>query len=821
MKRVLFLLASLCLLAQLHAQFTISGTISGSDGEKLIGANVTIANTFRGTTTDVYGKFRLTGLKTGRYLLLVSYIGYNSYQQEIELENDKNFDITLQEASLLGDEVIIKGTRAEGRTPASYSNVDKDEISKINVGQDLPVILNSLTSVVTTTDAGNGIGYTGMRIRGTDINRINVSINGIPFNDPESHSVYWVDMPDFASSIENIQIQRGVGTSSNGAAAFGATINLQTNGLVTTPFSQVNVDYGSFNTLRTNISFGTGLMKDKFTLDGRLSNISSDGFIDRAWSKLKSFYLSGGFYSGKTILRLYVFTGLEETYQAWNGVPKAKLTNDSAGIAEYIAGSGLSAQQTNELYNSNNRTYNFYTYPNQIDHYLQSHYQLHLSHQFGKHLLVNAAVHYTKGNGYYEEYKYNQNFSDYGLPDPTIGSDTIVNTDLIRRKWLDNDFYGVVSNINYSYRKFNLTIGGGWNRYLGNHFGKIIWAQYSMDFANDYEWYRGKGEKSDVNLYTKLNYEFLPKLNLYGDIQYRGIRYDITGLNDDRRDVTMQGLDFDFLNPKAGIFLQLNDQNNIFTSFAVAHREPNRSNYIDAPAGKLPTREILYDLEAGYTLNLNKFKLNLNLYNMYYRDQLVLTGEINDVGDAIMVNVPKSYRRGIEVAGELKLAPKILLSANATLSTNKIKDFTEYIDNWNYWDDPENQPLQISNYIGTTDLSFSPELIGSSVISFMPANGLTLNLFSKYISRQYVDNTSSVERSLNPYLVNDFYIIYKIINKGVKEMNFKLMINNILNEKYETNAWVYQYVYDNQRYTLDGYFPQAGINFIAGIEVKF
>jgi iron complex outermembrane receptor protein len=627
MKRVFYLLASFCFVAQMHAQFSISGVVTGNDSEALPGANVLLQETYRGTTTDMDGMFRLGNLKPGSYTLVVSYLGYESFEKKIRLNSDQYLEIKLNEAALLGDEVIIRGTRVENRTPSSYSNIDKDELEKSNFGQDLPVLLNRMTSVVSTTDAGNGFGYTGMRIRGSDINRINVTLNGIPFNDSESHSVYWVDLPDIVSSVDNIQIQRGVGTSTNGAAAFGATIDLQTSKLEDKPFAKAEFDYGSYNSFKSNLSFGTGLLKNKFSFDGRLSKISSDGYIDRAWSDLKSFYVSGGFYTGKTILRLYVFSGQEETYQAWNGVPKARLNNDSAGMMEYIAGAALTARQADDLLHSDSRTYNLYTYPNQIDHYQQSHYQLHVSHQLNKYILLHTALHYTKGSGYYEEFKDNAKFSKYGLDDFIIGQDTIASTDLIRRKWLDNDFYGITCSLIIHKGKLSMTGGGGWNRYAGNHFGRLIWAQYAAGFEKNYEWYRNKGEKYDFNLYAKLNYMLLSKLNLFGDVQYRGIRYKINGINDDGRNISMDGLDFDFINPKFGLFCQINDLNNAYVSFSVAHREPNRSNYIDAPAGKRPTREILYDFELGYNLNSNKFRLSMNLYQMTYDNQLVLTGE--------------------------------------------------------------------------------------------------------------------------------------------------------------------------------------------------
>ncbi|MFO7656407.1 MAG: TonB-dependent receptor [Bacteroidales bacterium] len=821
MKRVLFLLASLLLFAQLQAQFSIYGKVLGPESEKLTGASIILKDSYRGTVSGHDGSFKLSNLKRGSYTLVVSFLGYETVELSVQIVKDEYLEILMNESQLIGDDIIIKGTRAENKTPSTYSSVSKDEIEKINFGQDLPVLLNGMTSVIATTDAGNGVGYTGMRIRGTDINRINVTINGIPYNDAESHGAFWVDLPDFASSVENIQVQRGVGTSSNGAAAFGASVNLQTSNISVEPYVQADLGFGSFNTFKTNVSFGTGLLKNKFTFDGRLSKISSDGFVDRAWADLKSFYATAGYYTGKTIVKLYVFSGLEETYQAWNGVPKARLNNDSAGMAENISGNGLNDEQAQNLLNSDNRTYNLYTYSNQIDHYQQSHYQLHFSHQVNNNLLFNSALHYTKGRGYYEDFKYNKKFSDYGLNSAINGNDTIRRTDLIQRKWLDNDFYGLVSNVIFTKERFNITLGGGANRYVGDHFGHIIWAEYNSGFDKDHEWYNGTGDKYDFNIYAKIDVAVSQGLNLYGDIQYRGIRYGISGIDDDLRDITMKGLDFDFLNPKFGVYYQLSDYQNLYASFAVAHREPNRSNYIDAPDGNVPTREILYDLEAGYKLNLDNLKVSFNLYNMYYTDQLVLTGEINDVGNAIMVNVPESFRRGIEASGEIKITKKMFWNGNITLSKNKIKEFTEYVDNWSYWDDPESQPYQYSKYLGTTDLSFSPELVAASTLNIMPVNNLGLSLISKYVGRQFIDNTSSAERSINPYLVNNFYLHYKVSSGKIGEITLKLMINNIFNEEYETNAWVYRYYYSDRHYALDGYFPQAGINYMAAISWRF
>lgn len=821
MKRISILIALVFFIVTSNAQFTISGKVTDEELNPLTGANITITNTYRGTTTNFEGVFKLTNLKPGTYEITFSFIGFQNKRESISVDSNKDLQITLLPDVHMADEVIVLGTRADSKTPSSFSNIDKDEIGSKNLGQDLPLLLNQSVSVVTTTDAGNGIGYTGMRIRGTDINRINVTINGIPFNDPESHGVYWVDIPDIASSTENIQIQRGVGTSSNGAASFGGTINLQTNNLNSEPFSMTDFAYGSFNTLKTNLSFGTGLLKNKFTLDGRLSKITSDGYIDRAWSDLKSFYLSGGYYSEKDIIRINIFSGIEETYQAWNGVPKVRLKNDPEGMLRYGEHYLYSAEETENMILSDSRTYNYYTYDNQIDHYQQNHYQMHFSHQFNRGIIFNSSLHYTKGMGYYEEYKAGEKLEDYNIADVVTGSDTISHSDIVRQKWLDNDFYGFTTNLLIFNNKTKFSFGGSWNNYTGRHFGEIIWAQYAGNSSIHDEWYRNRGLKKDFTVYGKINYQINPFVNLYTDLQYRGIRYNIKGINDDAKDLSRNNLNFDFFNPKAGIFITVNDHQNLYTSFAIANREPNRSNYVDAPLGRDPVSERLYDFEAGYTFKMNNLQTSFNFYNMSYKNQLVLTGEINDVGDPIMVNVPASYRRGLEIAAGIKITPILLLEGNLTLSRNKINNFNEYVDNFNFWNDPENESVQLSSYLGKTDISFSPEVVGSGSVIFKPFKDFSFSFLNKYVSRQYIDNTSSVDRSLDPYFINDLHFSYQLNLKKIGEISYKFLINNLFNVEYETNAWVYRYYYGNSYYTMDGYFPQAGINIIAGFSVKF
>ena len=796
------------------AQFTLKGTVKTEKGERLVGANLMLSNGFNGTTTDVNGAYQFKNLKAGVYQLTVTYIGYEKQIKEVKLTGDQTLDVALKQDNILAEEVLVSATRVKEKTPVAFATVENSEIRANNMGQDIPYLLGLTPSFVTTSDAGTGVGYTNFRIRGTDLNRINVTVNGIPMNDAESHGTWWVDIPDLASSTDNIQVQRGVGTSTNGAAAFGATINLQTTTINKEAFAEYSSSAGSFGTLKNSVGVGTGLLKGKFTFDARLSKVSSDGFIDRASSDLKSFFVSGGYFTDKTILKLNVFSGLEDTYQAWNGVPSVRLNNDLAGMQRYADHYLYSQKQVDEMISSNNRTYNLYTYPNQVDYYQQDHYQLLFSHQFSPELSLNANGFYTKGKGYYEEYKEDQKLADYLITPPVIGGETITNSDLIRRKWLDNDFYGVTFSVNRKQATSDFTFGGGYNVYDGNHFGKVIWARNASDSEMNHEWYRGTGVKKDFNIFAKYNYELAENLNLFADFQYRTIDYTITGLDDDLRDLT-QKHNFEFFNPKVGLYYQLSEKQNLYINFARANREPNRDNYVDAdPKGKQPTFETLNDFELGYKYNSSRLALGVNAYFMSYLNQLILTGEINDVGAPIMTNVDNSYRTGLELMAGMKLTARLKWDVNLTLSKNKIKDFTDYVDDWD-------NGGQIATKLGTTDLAFSPEMIANSQLSWIAAKGLNVSLQSYSVSKQYIDNTSSNDRKLNGYFLNNLKFTYRVPQKFAKEFNLNLMVNNLFDAQYENNAWVYSYVYEGQRWAMDGYFPQAGINFMAGLDIKF
>ena len=817
MLRNVFVFLFVLISINLFSQFTISGKVTGEDNEALPGANISIEGTYEGTVTSIDGHYSIEGLRPGSYRIRATFIGYETQTQKVELSNNTDLNFQLAVSSVMADEVIVVATKAGDKSPIALSNVTKEEIQKSNMGQDLPYLLSLTPSTIVSSDAGAGVGYTSFRIRGTDANRINITVNGIPMNDAESHGVWWVNMPDFASSLENVQVQRGVGTSTNGSGAFGATINMQTNTLRKEVYGEISSALGSFNTFKNTIKAGTGLIGDHFALDMRLSKISSAGFIDRASSDLKSFFVSGGYYAKNTILKINIFSGVEKTYQSWWGVPKVRLESDIEGMQRYGDHWLYTEEETEHMINSDPRTYNYYTYYNETDNYQQDHYQFFFSQKIGEYFNLNAALHYTYGRGFYEQYRHDDDLSDYGLTMPLVTNeigDTISSTDLIRQKWLDNDFYGTTFSLSYNNGPIQAVLGGAWNKYDGRHFGKIIWAQYFGDHPKDYEWYRSTGIKTDYTVYGKVNYAVFEWMNLFGDLQYRNIVHEIVGIDDDLRNIT-QKHNYDFLNPKLGLVVNPLPNHQAYASFAVAHREPNRSNFIDAdPDGNSPIAETLFDYELGYTIKDKNYSIGANLYYMHYDDQLILTGEINDVGSAIMVNVDKSFRKGIEIFGGTKIISGLRWDANATISQNKILDYTEYVDDWDNWE-------QEQYFMEETDIAFSPNFMATSNIQYSPIKNFNISLISQYVGKQYIDNSSSEDRMLDAYFVNNLRFAYNLELKQNRGVEFTLLINNIASEEYETNAWVYSYLLGEERYAMDGYFPQAGINFLAGATLKF
>ena len=765
----------------------IKGKVTDINGLPLQGAGITIENTILGVHTDSEGNYSLSVRKGLVYKLRFSFIGFESQIRDVKFKGDTVLNIVLLAKSVMTEEVFVNATRAGERTPMAYSTVTKEDISKNNIAQDIPYLLGYTPSLVVSSDAGTGVGYTNINIRGTDVKRINVTIDGVPVNDAESHGVWWVDLPDLASSADNIQIQRGVGTSTNGAGAFGATINFQTTNLNREPYAEVNSSYGSFNTSKNTINFGTGLINKKFAIDARLSKIWSDGYIDRAFSDLKSFYISGTMYGETSILKLMIFSGVEHTYQAWDGVPKDSLAT--------------------------HRTYNIHNYKNETDNYWQDNYQLHYSKEISSNISANAALHYTHGQGYYENLIQNSKFSSFNLPNAIFNTDTITSSDFITQRWLRNDFYGFTYSLNYRKDKISTIIGGGWNQYLGNHFGDIIWAK-TVTYNNDsYRWYQGTGNKKDLNTFLKINYSLTNKLNLYTDLQFRNINYSIGGFDENLKDVT-QNHKYNFFNPKAGFTYNLDEKQKVFSSFGVSQREPDRDDFTDADPGKTPVPEKLFDYEAGYEFHSSILMLKGNLYYMFYHDQLILTGKINNVGATILTNVPKSYRQGIEIETGIQIFKNLNWYENLTISRNIIPVFEDLTDNWD-------NSLQDKEILKNKTISFSPSIIAGSVIDYYPFNNFHLSLNTKYVGKQYIDNTQNTERMLKAYLVQNISFLYTIKSKIFKEMTCQFVVNNLFDKMYETNAWVYKYIEEGSLHVMDGYFPQAGINCMVKFEIKF
>lgn len=698
----------------------------------------------------------------------------------------------VQDSFYLLSPIEVKAIRAGDNAPFTKTNMSKKEIEKTNLGEDIPFLLNQTPSVVINSDAGNGIGYTGIRIRGSDATRVNVTLNGIPYNDAESQGTFFVDLPDFASSISSIQIQRGVGTSSNGTGAFGATVSLSTNELIPDSYAEINNSYGSFNTWKNTVKAGTGLINNHFTVDARLSQVTSDGFIDRASSKLQSFYLSGAYTGSKSSLRFNVFSGKEKTYQAWNGVPESLL-------------------KTDRTYNSSGTDKPGDPYDNETDNYRQTHYQLFFNTKCNEYWDFNTAVFLTRGLGYYENYKGDQAFADYGLPDLVIGGTTITETDLVRQKWLDNYFYGQIISAQYEKEKNKIAIGGGWTVYDGNHHGNIIWAQYNID--KDYKYYDLDALKSDINVYGKWQYQISSAWDLFTDLQYRHVQHKMNGFADNP--TLFINRKFDVINPKAGVTYHKNGWQAYF-SYALANKEPNRDDFEASPVSQ-PKKETLHDFEAGVEKRTTIYQFGATLYYMLYKDQLVLTGMINDVGAYTRTNVPNSYRAGIELQGGYTFSKCLNAGANLTFSRNKVKTFTEFLDEYDVNFDWTGQQAVVHH---NTNIAFAPAVIGGATVNFLPAKNVEFSLLSKYVGKQYLDNTQNENRRLNAFYTQDARIIFSFANKLFKEWKITGQVNNIFNKKYEPNGYTYSYVYDGSIIADNYYFPMAGTNYMIGLNIK-
>lgn len=709
----------------------------------------------------------------------------------LNAQNQQQDQDTLQGKKVILDEVLVSAVRVTKESPVTFSNLDKEDVAPRNLGQDIPVLMNFLPAVVTTSDAGAGVGYTGIRVRGSDATRVNVTINGIPYNDAESQGTFWVNMPDFASSTQSLQLQRGVGTSTNGAGAFGASLNLLTDAFVEEAYGQISSSFGSFNTLRNNIKFSTGLMNDHVEISGRLSRITSDGYIDRASSELDSYFLQGVYKDDNTLIKALLFGGHEITYQAWYGIDAATLENDRT-----FNPSGI--------YTDENGNTQFYE--NEVDNYKQDHFQLHWNERLNENWNTNFALHYTRGRGFFEQFREDDDFETYGFEPLLVNGETVNTTDLIRRRWLDNDFYGTVFSANYKDEKLQFIFGGGYNIYKGDHFGEVIWARFASnsDFRDRY--YDDTSTKTDFNLYSKAIYKLDKKWSLFGDLQYRTVGYEANGEDTGLVDDT-----FNFFNPKAGLTFDLDRNNNFYLSYARANREPNRNDYENGN----PRPERLNDFELGWRYVNSSIQLNTNVYYMRYKDQLVLTGELNDVGAPLRENVGDSYRLGLEIDANLMLGQKWFLQPNIALSANKNVDFVFQRDG------------QIQN-LGNTNIAYSPNLVAGNILGFVPNENWQISLLSKFVGKQYMGNIDSEGSVLDAYSQTDLNVQYTWeTNTFIRNIVFSGLVNNIFDQDIVSNGYFFTFDDDFSNpgtiTTVEGagFYPQAGINFLLGATINF
>ena len=717
------------------------------------------------------------------YILLSAFLLSTTtiFGQQNQVESDSTKTQTLEE-------VLVQSVRVKPNAPITHSNLTKAQLESRNLGQDLPILLNYLPSVVTTSDAGAGIGYTGIRVRGVSPLSTNVTINGIPFTDAESLGAFWVNMPDFTSSVESLQLQRGVGTSTNGSGAFGASVNILTDASSYTPTAEVSNSFGSYNTRKHSVKFSTGKINDVFELSGRLSTINSDGYVDRAFSDLKSYFLQGTYNNNGTLIKALVFGGHEKTYQSWEGLTKQQLEDD--------------------------RRQNPYTYENEIDNYKQDHYQLHWNQKLNQNWSTNLGLNYTYGRGYYEQYRENDAVSTYGGIVEATGVDFYGTgvTDLIRRRWLDNDFYVINATANYKESDLNLIVGGSYSNYDGDHFGEVIWArQFASGTSIRDQYYFGNGKKTDFSAFAKATYTLNSKIDVYGDLQLRNVGYKTSGLTSDLENMRIDE-SYSFFNPKVGVSYQLASNSSLYASYARANREPSRSDFESNPDVK---PEQLNDFEMGWRYNKEGVMLNINSYYMQYNEQLILTGALDDVGAPVRTNSGDSYRLGLEIEAAFSLSDAFIIQPVLTLSSNKNKQTYSQVDG-------------ILKDFGTTNISFSPEVVASNAFIYSPLNNFSLSFLTKYVGDQYMGNTDTDTSKLKEYFVNDLNITYEWNPKSVfSTVVVSALVNNIFDKEYVSNGYYYTYDDDwsvpGQLTTIEGagYYPQATRNFLVGVTLKF
>ena len=787
-----------------NAQHNFKGRVFDKNGLKIKGANIK-ENNDKITYTDNNGDFYIFSKKK-IINIEITHVGYLKKFDTINISETKKKKFIIEDGILLKDQIKVLSTRAKDDSPYAYENLTLYELNKNNTGKDIPYLLDFTPSVTITSDAGGGIGYTGIRIRGSDANRINVTINGIPYNDAESHGVFWVDLPDIASSTNTIQIQRGVGSSTNGGGAFGGTISIKTG----TPSEKAYVDYGtsmgSFKTFKNTLNLNSGLLKQNWNFALRLSKITSDGYVDRAFSNLWSYYAAASYFTKKSSFQLINFSGKEKTYQSWWGTPESRVFNDLNGMQEVIVNNGFDEEQKDNLLNSD-RTYNHYTYENEIDNYQQDHYQFHYNYDLSSSSNFNLALHYTYGRGYYEQFRKNDLLSNY------FNDFENVYTNLVRRRWLDNDFYGFTYSYFKQTKKIELTIGGAYNIYKGDHFGKIISTGIpNMVFKDPY--YLSKSDKKDRNIFIKYDITLSYKLKLFIDMQIRNYSHNSDGSDNDRSVINFNSKNT-FFNPKIGFNFKLNPKSNIYSSIAVANREPIRIDFLDSY--EEPKHETLYDFEFGYNINYNFGFFNTNFYWMEYKNQLITTGELNDVGGYIRTNAKKSRRVGVEISNRL-IIKKFNISSSLTLSKNFVYDFNEvlydYGSNFNQYNIIKNTYLK-------SNIAFSPEIIGYNDIEYKALKNFTTSFKTKYVGKQYLDNTSNTNRSINSYLINSLDVEARLNIKFLKKLFIKFSANNIFNKMYSSNGYTFGYYAGTDYEVRENYlYPQAGRNYMFSLNIK-
>ena len=772
----LFLFVSVLTNAQ---KVTVSGKIVDKNQEILTGATVLVKETNQGISSDLDGNFSFK-LNKGTYTLKVSFIGFKTIEKSIFLDEDKVVNIILEEDDNVLDEVLVSAVRATSSIPVTYSNLSKKELAKRNLGQDIPILLNYLPSVISSSDAGAGVGYTYLNVRGSNSERINVTINGIPYNDPESHGTFWVNLGDFASSTENLQLQRGVGTSTNGSGAFGASLNILTDAVSENAGGEISNSFGSYGTRKHTVKFTTGKINEHLEVSGRFSNIHSDGYVDRAFTNLKSYFLQASYKDKNTLIKAVSFGGAERTYQAWYGLDPQQLEED--------------------------RRQNPYTYENEVDDYKQNHYQLHWNEKLNNQWSTNLGLNYTKGAGFFEQYKAAENAAAFNnlIED---GSDVIV------RRWLDNDFYVLNFNANYKDEKLNFISGISYSNYTGDHFGEVIWgSDLSSGTSIQDRYYFSDAKKTDMSIFSKATYSISEKVSTYLDLQGRFVNYQTEGLTSDRNPLDVDA-NFNFFNPKAGFIYKIAAQNSIYLSYARANREANRNDFENG----VSSPEILDDIELGWRYKSDQVQLNTNIYYMNYKNQLVLTGAIDDVGAPIRATSGESYRVGLEIDADIKLNDQFSIKSNAAFSTNKNEDFKAPING------------NLLN-LGNTPLSFSPNTIIGNMFIYQPSSNLQISFLSKYVGKQFMSNLNSRVSGLDvldSYFTSDLNFVYEIATKKVFDaIIISGLINNIFNTEYVDRGYYYTYDYPDENgntITGDGagYYPQATRNFLVGVTLKF